>query len=89
MIDFNNPDLQSEATRDKTFADLQLMPIITLAYATIDYVKPTTVQFYSIPLGVSENSPNLIVQSKSGTGKTLAFVSIMLHRLINALLKER
>lgn len=84
MINFNHPDLQDEASKDKTFQDLPLLPALIEAIGSIGYLRPTTVQFYSIPLGVQHN--NLIVQSKSGTGKTLAFVSIFLNRLVQQLI---
>lgn len=87
MINFDHPDLQDEVSKDKTFRDLPLLSTLQEALNIIEYVRPTAVQFYSIPLGIQNN--NLIVQSKSGTGKTLAFTSIFLNRLIGLLKEER
>jgi ATP-dependent RNA helicase DDX47/RRP3 len=87
MINFEHPDLQDEVSKHKTFRDVLLLPVIVEALSSIDYDRPTTVQYYSIPLGLKCN--NLIVQSKSGTGKTLAFTSIFLNQLIEVLRKER
>lgn len=59
---------------------MPLHPILTQALSTLNYLKPTTVQFHSIPLGIARKS--IVVQSKSGTGKTLAYVAIFLQKLI-------
>jgi hypothetical protein len=64
---------------DKSFSDLGLpQPIIT-ALARCGFERPSPVQQAAIPLG--RLGSDLIVQAKSGTGKTVVFATIILERL--------
>ncbi|KAL4496205.1 hypothetical protein ABPG72_012942 [Tetrahymena utriculariae] len=51
------------------------------ALEKLHFTEPTPIQILSIPEGLTEK--NIIAQAKAGTGKTLAFSSIILEKLIN------
>ncbi len=64
---------------DKSFLDLGLpLPMIS-ALARCGFERPSPVQQSAIPLG--RLGSDLIVQAKSGTGKTVVFATIILERL--------
>jgi superfamily II DNA/RNA helicase len=46
----------------------------------LGYVKPSPIQTATIPIGLQ--AKNIIAQSKSGTGKTISFLSIIFGRLL-------
>lgn len=81
MIDFSNPDLHDSLTISKQFKDLSLEPFYVYCLSHLQFTQPTPVQFYSITRGLSVSYPNLIAQSKSGTGKTLAFTTISICKM--------
>ncbi len=62
-----------------TFADLDLRPEIKEVLAKMDLVNPTEVQQQALPRVLTGR--DLMVQSRTGTGKTLAFVLPSLQRL--------
>lgn len=64
---------------DKTFADLGLPANVVAALSACGYDRPSPVQQHAIPLGLLGS--DLIVQAKSGTGKTVVFAVILLQRL--------
>lgn len=69
-------DVQSDA---KSFEDLLLPPHMVASLAKAGYYKPSPVQLAAIPLG--RLGSDLIVQAKSGTGKTVVFSVICLDRI--------
>ncbi|RRD06985.1 DEAD/DEAH box helicase [Arachnia propionica] len=63
----------------ETFADLGIREEITAALAAAGIVHPFPIQTLAIPLALS--GTDLIGQARTGTGKTLAFGTSLLHRL--------
>jgi ATP-dependent RNA helicase DeaD len=66
-------------TTKMTFADLDLRPELKEALAKMGLTNPTEVQQQSLPRVLTGR--DLMVQSRTGTGKTLAFVLPSLQRL--------
>jgi ATP-dependent RNA helicase DDX20 len=64
---------------DKNFSDLGLPQPMIAALARCGFERPSPVQQAAIPLG--RLGSDLIVQAKSGTGKTVVFATIILERL--------
>ncbi|XP_037721189.1 probable ATP-dependent RNA helicase DDX20 [Drosophila subpulchrella] len=56
----------------KTFAELRLSPKLLRGLKRHNFVTPTKIQAAAIPMALSDM--DLLVQSKSGTGKTLIYV---------------
>ena len=77
-----NPDLITPETQNKFFRDLPLNSTLVSLYESFNFLHPTPIQFRSIPPGVE--SKNIIAQSKAGTGKTLAYTSIILNNLLHS-----
>ncbi|MDO5092960.1 MAG: DEAD/DEAH box helicase [Propionibacteriaceae bacterium] len=71
--------LSETNTATETFADLGIREEITSALAEAGIVHPFPIQAIAIPLALS--GTDLIGQARTGTGKTLAFGSSLLHRL--------
>lgn len=46
------------------------------------YISPTPIQYFSLVTFFDNSKSNIIAQSKSGTGKTLAFLGILMQKLI-------
>jgi len=62
-----------------SFSDLLLPTEMVCALGEAGFIRPSPVQKASIPLGAV--GTDLIVQAKSGTGKTVAFGVICLMRI--------
>jgi len=62
-----------------SFSDLLLPPALVQALATADFLRPSPVQKAAIPLGRA--GCDLIVQAKSGTGKTAVFAVLLLEKV--------
>lgn len=71
--------LSETTTSPETFADLGIREEITAALAEAGIVHPFPIQALAIPLALS--GTDLIGQARTGTGKTLAFGTSLLHRL--------
>ena len=69
----------ADVQADKTFSDLALPTEMVQALAACGFDRPSPVQQAAIPLG--RTGSDLIVQAKSGTGKTAVFAVICLLRL--------
>jgi len=69
----------SEYVADVTFAELPLSDEIKRSIADRGYTRPTPVQAQAIPKVIA--GKDLIVRSKTGTGKTAAFSIPVLERL--------
>ncbi len=81
----NRPD--RERTRDVlvddvsvSFSDLQLSKQIVAGLKSASFFRPSPVQLKAIPLG--KIGLDLIVQAKSGTGKTCVFSVIALEHIL-------
>ena len=78
------------APQENGFLTLGLAPALVQAVADMGYTQPTEVQLRAIPLalqkaaeqGNSNNYVDLMVSSKTGSGKTAAFLLPVLHTLI-------
>ncbi|MGE5708116.1 MAG: DEAD/DEAH box helicase, partial [Bacteroidota bacterium] len=66
-------------TKNKSFAAMELRPELLEALAKMGFTTPTDVQAQAFPRVAS--GQDLMVQSRTGTGKTLAFVLPALERL--------
>ena len=71
------------------FVTLGLAPELVQAVADLGYTQPTTVQLKTIPLALpSDNADakkgyiDLMVSSQTGSGKTAAFLSPVIHTLL-------
>lgn len=73
---YRTEDVQSDAG---SFADLLLPAPLVQALAAAGFVRPSPVQKAAIPIG--RVGTDLIVQAKSGTGKTAVFATILLDRV--------
>lgn len=69
-------DVQSDAS---SFSELQLPEHLVTALAAAGYTRPSPVQKAAIPLG--RLGADLIVQAKSGTGKTVVFAVVCIERV--------
>ena len=65
-----------------TFESLGLHASIVKALTEVGYTEPTTVQEQAIPAGIAGR--DLLVSSKTGSGKTAAFMLPALNRFANA-----
>lgn len=63
-----------------SFADLQLSKQVLAGLKSASFFQPSPVQLKAIPLG--KIGLDLIVQAKSGTGKTCVFTVIALEHLL-------
>ncbi|KAL4446607.1 hypothetical protein ABPG74_005545 [Tetrahymena malaccensis] len=78
----NNFNTEIQHKQIKSFHQLKLSCGDYLrALEKLHFTEPTPIQILSIPEGLTEK--NIIAQAKAGTGKTLAFSSIILEKLIN------
>jgi len=73
---YRTEDVQSDAG---SFTDLLLPQPLVQALAAAGFVRPSPVQKAAIPIG--RVGTDLIVQAKSGTGKTAVFATILLDRV--------
>ena len=64
-------DVVTEESREKTFADLLLSAPVLQGLTNSGFVRPSPVQLQAIPK--TKVGFDCIVQSKSGTGKTLVY----------------
>eukprot|EP01083_Nonionella_stella_P116165 344999_1 len=62
-----------------TFSSMHLKPDLLKGFNDEGFVKPSPIQLQAIPRG--KLGMDLICQSKSGTGKTLTFCTIILERI--------
>jgi ATP-dependent RNA helicase DDX20 len=73
---YRTEDVQSDAG---SFSDLLLPQPLVTALAAAGFQRPSPVQKAAIPIG--RVGTDLIVQAKSGTGKTAVFAAILLERV--------
>uniref|UniRef100_A0A1B0A5B2 RNA helicase n=1 Tax=Glossina pallidipes TaxID=7398 RepID=A0A1B0A5B2_GLOPL len=65
----------------KSFEELNLEPRILQGIYATGFKRPSKIQGTALPFLLAEPPQNLIAQSQSGTGKTVAFVVAMLARV--------
>jgi superfamily II DNA/RNA helicase len=75
-------DQAADASTGPTFADLGLAPEILHAVQRAGYTSPTDVQARAVPAAME--GQDLLVSSKTGSGKTAAFVLPALQRIQEA-----
>src|SRR5579872_7391981 len=63
----------------KTFSEMSLSALLKSNLAKHGFVEPTPVQALSIEPALAGH--NLVATAQTGTGKTLAFVLPLIHRL--------
>lgn len=78
----NQKRTKSESAGDQelTFADLGLDPRLVQAVAEQTFLKPTLVQRKAIPLAL--NGKDVLCKSKTGSGKTAAYVLPVLAAIL-------
>eukprot|EP00095_Tigriopus_kingsejongensis_P012061 maker-scaffold60_size442463-snap-gene-0.19 protein:Tk12061 transcript:maker-scaffold60_size442463-snap-gene-0.19-mRNA-1 annotation:"hypothetical protein DAPPUDRAFT_190766" len=72
-------DVWAEELKDKTFAHFQLGEKIQFGLSNAGFLRPSPVQWQALP--VAHLGLDLVVQAKSGTGKTLVFVLTALEKV--------
>ncbi|KAI9589623.1 hypothetical protein GQX74_007791 [Glossina fuscipes] len=85
-LEVRQEDPRSVVRPVKTFEELNLQPRILQSIYATGFKTPSKIQGTALPLLLAEPPQNLIAQSQSGTGKTVAFVVAMLS-LVDAKLK--
>ena len=65
------------------FRNTGLKDYLIKCYEIAGFHTPTPIQYYAIKLGLANSHKNMICRSKSGTGKTLAYLSLLLNQLLN------
>jgi superfamily II DNA/RNA helicase len=73
-------DVQVSDEPSCSFEDLQLNPQLLEGLKSAGFFKPSPVQLKAIPLG--KIGLDLIIQAKSGTGKTCVFAVIALEQIL-------
>ena len=73
------PEVASDYVSDASFDELNLSEAVRRAVAERGYTKPTPVQ--SAAYRPIRDGKDVIVRSKTGTGKTAAFAIPMLERI--------
>ena len=64
-------DVVNDETEKTSFDDLGAPPKILKAFAEMGFSRPSPVQIAAVPVGL--RGVDMVVQAKSGTGKTAAF----------------
>ncbi|OAQ73510.1 ATP dependent RNA helicase (Dbp9) [Pochonia chlamydosporia 170] len=73
-------ETESPADAELTFADLGLDPRLVQAVAEQKFLKPTLVQRKAIPLAL--NGKDVLCKSKTGSGKTAAYILPVLSAIL-------
>ncbi|CAJ1332213.1 unnamed protein product, partial [Effrenium voratum] len=77
MPRFKTSDVVDAETQQCTFAELSLSAPLVRSLHEMGCERPSPVQLHTIPVALSGG--DVIVQAKSGTGKTIAFCSVVLE----------
>ncbi|SIO73274.1 DEAD/DEAH box helicase [Babesia microti strain RI] len=77
--DLVGEDVCNDEVLDKTFAHFNLNSKLLEIIGFLGFTRPSPIQYKGLPLGL--DAKDLIVQSKSGTGKTLLFILIILSKI--------
>lgn len=76
-------DIRLKINHSVRFSDFPLHRCLIDALLYNGLIFPSPIQYHILSQGTIEE--NLVVQAKSGTGKTIAFVLFILNKLLNAL----
>ena len=81
MIQTKNWDIVCKESPNIEFSHIIQQSCLHLKdiYSKLNFEKPSPIQIATIPVGLA--SKNIIAQSKSGTGKTIAFLSIVFGKI--------
>jgi len=74
-------DESSHLSSAKSFSELGLAENLLSGVFSMGFDRPSAIQEAALPLILAEPPRNLIAQAQSGSGKTVAFVLGMLHRV--------
>jgi superfamily II DNA/RNA helicase len=74
-----NIELSDGEEPPQSFSELGLSYKLVSAYKELNFINPTPIQHCTISHGIQ--GKDLIAQSKAGTGKTLAFLSVLLNKI--------
>lgn len=69
----------SDVLTSQTFFLTPLPSYLSRVLAKANFVQPTPIQYHSILVSSENPHKNLVARSKSGTGKTIAFLSLILR----------
>ena len=83
---FQQLDVISEKTKNATFDDLTIPSEISSSLQSLGFSRPSPVQLLAIP--PARMGSDLIIQAKSGTGKTCVF-AVTAVDLIISYIKEK
>ena len=75
----SGPSLRDAYTSDREFSDFPLSPELLQGVAELGYKRPTRVQAMTIEPGLA--GKDMLVRSKTGTGKTAAFCIPIIERI--------
>ncbi len=81
-IKFRTKDVESDETAIVTFDEMYLTKPVLSGLKSSGFLKPSPIQLKAIPLG--KLGLDLIVQAKSGTGKTCVFSVIALEHVLSS-----
>ncbi|KAL3127525.1 Dhh1-like SF II RNA helicase [Cryptosporidium hominis] len=76
-------DIRLKVSHNIRFSDFPLHRCLIDALFSNGFIFPSPVQYHILSQGVIEE--NLLVQAKSGTGKTIAFVLFIFNKLLDSL----
>jgi superfamily II DNA/RNA helicase len=85
MIIIREVDMNKDIELDQYlgFKEAGLNSYLCRCYASLRFANPTPIQYYSIHTYLTRNC-SIVAQSKSGTGKTLSYVSIILSHILRS-----
>ncbi|KAH8584504.1 SF II RNA helicase [Cryptosporidium sp. chipmunk genotype I] len=76
-------DIRLKVNHNIRFSDFPLHSCLIDALLSNGFIFPSPVQYHILSQGTIEE--NLVLQAKSGTGKTIAFVIFILNKLLDSL----
>ena len=76
-------DVIVASEKETRFTSLFLSPRVTEGLSAAGFVRPSPIQLKAIPLG--RCGLDMIIQAKSGTGKTCVFAVVALEGLISTM----
>ncbi|KAG6236928.1 RNA helicase required for poly(A+) mRNA export [Claviceps purpurea] len=77
----NEEDMEGQIYSNAAWKDLGISDEIHRGLLSENYLRPSKIQARSLPLMLSDPPKNMVAQSQSGTGKTVAFLTATLSRV--------
>lgn len=74
-----NPDISLEASH--SFVQAGLGEYFCLCLKELEFIAPTPIQYYAIRTAIDRPERSIVAQAKSGTGKTLVYLSLIMQHL--------